>query len=160
MTSKSTKRFTLAAYEHGEGTKQQRAQFEKLGMRSMPYIAARLRTMANAAQALVQATGATIEPDDDLTTLIERVRDDPRAAPILVLLKELEDAMQTVQWSQNAQQRAAKKPRAPRCSVTPEMAREFVAEFESKHGKRRGAICAGAAHFGISGPTFSGLLHK
>jgi hypothetical protein len=93
---KKTKQFTVAEYKRGGGTKRQRTQFEKVMRHAMQYIPDRVTTIDNAAKALAQATGVAIDPDDDLPSLIDRIRDDPRAAPILALLGVIERALSTV----------------------------------------------------------------
>jgi hypothetical protein len=93
-----TKRYfgmDVGTYRRGEGTKKQRAKLDKIFARYGPHYKDDISIDCNAKAALSQATGVIIGEGDTLDAVVDRVRDDPRAAPILALMKHLEEARQT-----------------------------------------------------------------
>jgi hypothetical protein len=80
------KSLTLAAYRRGKGARREREALAQAVAQALERAGQDAKIIVNGAQALAQATGANIAPDDDLQALVELVRDDPKASPVLALL--------------------------------------------------------------------------
>jgi len=101
------KPLTLRAYQLGKGTKRERKAFAQVVEQWMGRAAHDVKIITGSANSLAQATGIEIDYDEGLPELMERVRDDPKAAPLLTLISATATALDSAREVQDKQRKAS-----------------------------------------------------
>ena len=149
------KSLTIGACRRGEGSPAQRKQFE----RGAAQVAKQAKeTFTEASTQFAAQVARMTEAFTLLAAQVARIDADPLGAVVDQerSIPEIERAIDAHERERKsrAQSEIAKRRRL---DITPEDARAFRDEWIQQHGER-GAIKAGAAHFGIDARTFSRLL--
>jgi hypothetical protein len=114
---------------------------------------------------VLSSLGFVVDLDDDLRTVAKRLGSDPRAAPVVAMLRDVEAARNELDQGRDGQSaRQAANARQPRQKVvegrdtSPEAVQQFAADWIKRHGTERGVQTACANHFGLDPRTVKARL--